>query len=148
LDAKDIDLLSCLVRRENRSLAQYVSEAFPWVATGEQGALTQFQQLVREEREAAAAVARYLARQRSQVPYLGPYPVAFTTINFVSFEHLLPLLIKDESKALAERERELATIQDPDARVLVQNLVDLKRRHLKTLASLAEAHPATLSTVH
>jgi rubrerythrin len=147
MDDKTLSLLQHVLRAESRSLVQYVSESFPWITTGEQEALIQFQQLVEEERQATASIAQFLARHRRPLPYFGAYPMSFTTINFVSLEHLLPLLADHEQRALADRERALAGVTDPEARALLQNLVDMKRRHLQTLQALAAAHPETFSTV-
>jgi hypothetical protein len=147
MDAASAGLLQELIRREGRSLLQYVSNAFPWITEQEQAALVQLQALVAEEREAAARLSRLLNRRRHIVPYLGAYPMAFTTINYVALEHLLPQLADYERRALADLENDLVRVTDPEARAEVQQIANMKRRHLQTLEQMAAAYPETFSTV-
>jgi len=133
--------LAKIVRRESRSLLQYVHEAFPWTTSEEQDALGIVQELVREELASAALLARYLAKHKAPVPYLGPFPMSFTTINFISLQHLLPMLVDWEKRAAAELEQDLAALPDPEARRLVNDLLAQKRRHLEKLHKL-QAPPA------
>ncbi len=140
-------LLHDIVRRESRSLLQYLSESFPWTTPEELEALAQFQKLAVEEREGAAALARFLTSRRQSVPYLGSFPMEFTSINYISLEHLFPLVADHTRKSMDHLEKDLNDIQDSEPRALVQNIVDMKRRHLQTLKELAAAYPETHSTV-
>ena len=99
------------------------------------------QSLIAEERHAIAALGKFLVRQRVPLPYLEPYPVAFTTLNFISLDHLLPLLVVGERRSIAELEQDLASFPDPACRQQVQKLLEMKQQHLKTLETLAIAHP-------
>jgi hypothetical protein len=143
LDAATRARLQELLRRESRSFLQYISDSFPWTTSEEKDALTQLQLLAEEERQATAGLAKFLARQRLALPYLGSYPVAFTTLNFVSLDHLLPMLIDAERRAIAELEDDLSQFTDHDCRLQVQKLLDMKQQHLKALEALAAAHPET-----
>jgi hypothetical protein len=140
IDARTYAVLQDIVRRESRSLLQYVGDAFPWTTPEARGTLTQLQKLVAEERQATDDISRFLFRHHLTPPYLGSYPSDFTTINFVSLEHLLPLLTDAERRAVANLERDLSSIGDPVARGLVQKLLDMKRQHLKALDALAGSH--------
>jgi hypothetical protein len=144
LDATTQSRLQELLRRESRSFLLYISDSFPWATAGEKDALTQLQSLVDEERKATAALAKFLTRQRIPLPYLGSYPVAFTTLNFVSLDHLLPMLIDSERQALGVLEEDLAGFTDAACRQEVQKLLDMKQQHLKILEALAAAHPETV----
>ena len=84
IDARDADLLKEIVRRESRSLLQYVGDSFPWTTRQERETLPMLRSMIEEEREAAAALARFLASQRQTPPYLGAFPQSFTTINFIN----------------------------------------------------------------
>ena len=139
--------LEAIVRRESRSLLQYVSESFPWVTPDEREALAQFKRLVDEERQGAGGLTRLLARRGHAFPYIGPYPMEYTTINYVSLEHLLPLLAGTERCSLAGLENDLAAIQDPEARAEVEKIVALKRRHAEILEAMAAAYPEKHSTI-
>jgi hypothetical protein len=142
IDALTRIVLENAVRREGRSLLQYVSESFPWTTTEEQQALAQLQELVRQQRDATAALAQYLAKQEHSVPYLGSFPMSFTNINFVSLDHTLPLLLEAERQGLAYLERDLAKVQDPAARDHLLKIADMKRQHCVALKALAAHHEA------
>jgi hypothetical protein len=145
LDARTETQLQELLRRESRSFLQYVGGSFPWTASEEKPVLAQLQTLIEEERSAIVALAKFLARQRIPIPYLGSYPIAFTTLNFVSLDHLLPILVDTERQAVADLESDVANFTDSECRSEVQKLLDLKQRHLKVLEGLAAAHPETVA---
>lgn len=141
LDARAQNRLQEVLRRESRSFLQYVRDSFPWTAPEAKEGLAQLQTLIEEERCAIAAFAKFLARQRIPVPYLGAYPVAFTTLNFVAFDHLLPILLDSERRGIADLENDRASFTDAECKREIQKLLDMKRQHLKTLEALAAAHP-------
>ena len=141
LDARTQTRLQEILRRESRSFLQYVRDSFPWTSPGEDGALAQLQTLIEEERTANAAFARFLIRHRVLVPHLGPYPVAFTTLNFVALDHLLPLLVDAERRSILELENDLLAFTDSECRLEILKLLDMKRQHLKALEALVAAHP-------
>ena len=58
----------------------------------------------------------------------------------------MPLLVEAERRSLAELAPELASINDPDARLLVQRLADLKQQHAQELEKIAAAAPAAAVT--
>jgi hypothetical protein len=139
--APDAARLEAAIRREGRSLLQYVSEAYPWTGSPGDGTPDQVRELAREERDALAVLTKFLARRRHTVPYLGAFPMAFTTMNFVSLDYLLPRLVEDGRRSVAALERDRAALTDADAKTELDRLTDLKRRHLKALEALT-ATPA------
>jgi rubrerythrin len=141
IDAQSLPVLQDIVRRESRSLLQYIHDSFPWTSAGEESALAQVRQCAEEERESAAGLVRWLARRRQIVPNLGSYPAGFTTINYASLDFILPKLAAEERKGLAKLTEDLALIADSDAHALVSALIEKKRQHLKTLEELIAAHP-------
>jgi hypothetical protein len=141
LDTRTQTRLQEILRRESRSFLQYVSDAFPWTTPEENDALAQLRTLIDEERAAIALFAKYLVRQHIPVPHLGPYPVAFTTLNFVALDHLLPLLVEWERRGILNLEHDLENFTDADCRRQIQKLLEMKQQHLKTLETLAIAHP-------
>jgi hypothetical protein len=147
MDAETCRTLQHAMLAESRSFLQYVSDAFPWTTPDELTALAKLQDLVAEEREGVQAIAEFLSRHKQPLPYLGSYPMSFTTMNFVSLEHLLPILIREERRAISERERELAGLKDAEAESLLRGIVAMKRRHLQFLQEMSAAHPETHSTV-
>jgi rubrerythrin len=141
IDAATQALLGDIIRREGRSLLQYVSEAFPWTQPEEQAALEQFQQLVQEEQQAVAGLIGFMQRRRLTPPALGTYPMSFTNINFVSLDHLLPVLANHQRQAIQALERDLTRVSDPEAQQQVQTLLAMKRRHLQALEEIARNNP-------
>jgi hypothetical protein len=140
IDAASAYRLQEMVRREGRSLLQYVADAFPWTSPGEQQTFAQIQQLVAEERAATKDLALVLVRGQHRVPYLGAYPMAFTTMNFVSLDYLLPLLVEAQRRAIDQLHRDAAAFTSSDARTTTEMMIAMKQRHLKMLEALATNH--------
>jgi hypothetical protein len=140
IDPRTCAVLQEIMKRESRSLLQYVAEAYPWTTPEEQAAQAQLQQIIGEEREGAAEIGHFLTRHRLALPYFGAYPAEFTNANFIALDYLLPRLAADEHRAIAALEQELSGLQDAEARALGQKILDKKRQHLTTLAGLAGTH--------
>jgi hypothetical protein len=140
-DAQTLPVLQQVVQRESRSLLQYIREAFPWTTAGDHAAWTQLQQLIDEQRQGVGALVQFLTRRLHTFPYLGSYPAGFTTVNFVALDHLLPLLVDEQRQAVTALEQALLQLSDSEARGQVQTYLEMKRRHLKNLETLAPAHP-------
>jgi hypothetical protein len=130
--------LQDIIRREGRSFLQYAGESFPWTTAPEQETVVKLQELVTEERDAAAALARYLAKHRLTPPYLGAYPSYFTSYNFLALHRLVPLLIDHQKHGVAELERDVHTFNG-DTRQQIEKMLELKKRHLKELEALSAA---------
>jgi hypothetical protein len=131
-----------ILRRERRSLLQFVGEAYPWTRPDEHKALEQLRKVIAEEEQAAVRLTGFLQRRHIPVPYPGSYPFSYTSLFFVSLDFLLPPLLEEQRKTIAELETDLAKVGDAGARQQVQQLLDVKRRHLKTLEELASATKA------
>jgi hypothetical protein len=136
MDAPTAAVLQSLVRKEGRSLLQYVSESFPYTTRKnvQSGAL--LLEMVREEQEATAKVVGHLLKNRVRPPYLGAYPMSFTTINYMSMDFLLPYLIDFETRRIAELEKDQTIVVDDESKELIKSLLDMKRRHLATLQNM------------
>jgi hypothetical protein len=91
---------------------------------------------IHQEQEALTQLGRFLVRQRVPLPYLGSFPVGFTTINFLALDYLLPRLSAFEKTSIAELEGDLAALQDPLARPPVEKLLAVKKRNLEMLEAL------------
>ena len=126
-----------LFRRESRSLLQYALGAAPYAAGDDRKVREDVKRIAQEEGEALGCFGEFLAESRITLPYLGSFPVAFTDLNFVHIRHLLPKLIEEQRRDLAALEADLAAVTDPAAQSEVDRLIELHRRHLKELESLA-----------
>jgi hypothetical protein len=145
-DATGLALIMRQIRRDGRSLLQYVCESFPYTPASAELAHAQVFELAREEQEALAGLVRFMHRHHVSPPVLGAFPSHYTTINFVSLDHLLPPLLKEQRFAVAELERDLAALPESDARHILWEYLELKRRHVHALE--AGAHPAAAGPVH
>jgi hypothetical protein len=137
IDGQTQALLQEVLRREGRSELMYVAEAYPWAAARGHAARDALQALIREEADALTALGRWMTRRRVALPYLGAFPTAFTTLNFLALDYLLPRLRDLQREAVARLERDAQAVTDPEARAQLESLLALKRRHLVALESLA-----------
>jgi hypothetical protein len=139
IDAPTQAVLQGVLRRESLALLQYIRDAFPWTSLEEQEAWPRLRQVVEEDSHGLAELAQFLARRRVPLPYIGMFPVDFTSINFVSLDYVVPLLLDEQRREVAALEADQARVADPEAREQLQRLLDLKRRHLSALEGLAAA---------
>ncbi len=142
IDAATADRLRDVIRRESRSLLQYAGEMFPWTAPEDRELPQRLLAITAEEREAAAGLARFLQRHRVTPPALGAYPMAYTSLGFVSLDYLLPRLVAHQRLAVTQLERDLAAVTDPEAKELLQKMAERKQEHLKALEAMASAPAA------
>ena len=139
LDTQTQRLLQEIIRREGQSFLLYTHDSFPWTQSEGEPALERLQRLIAAERAALTALGRYLLRQKVPLPFLGSYPMNFTSFNFQSLDYLLPKLIDAEKHLLADLERDLASVPDAGARTELTKLAELKRQHLAELSALTSA---------
>ena len=140
MDAGSLTLFMRLISLGSGSLLQYVSEAFPWSGDPAHTAVDRVGSIAAEERDAVARLTRLLQKKRMRLPTVG-YPSHFTTINFCSLDYLLPKLVADHEKEIAEIESRLGTAEDEEIRKLAQGYLDMKRGHLDILKQLGASKP-------
>jgi hypothetical protein len=132
----DATLLPDILRRESRCFLQYVHEAFPWAHGKGEPARATMLAAAAAEGAALAQLAKMLQRRHIMVPFFGAYPSAFTSYNYLSASSLLPKLIADQKRGLADLERDLPTVVDAEIREHLETYRDLKRKHIQELESL------------
>lgn len=137
MDAGSLNLFTRLIAMGSSSLLQYVSESFPWSADPTHAAVRQVLSIAQEERDEVTRFTRIMQKKHQPIPKLGAYPSHFTTINFCSIDYLLPKLIAEHEKEIADIEARLHRADDEDIRKLAVGYLDMKRRHLQTLKDLA-----------
>jgi hypothetical protein len=146
MDAASREVLQDLFRKESRSLLAYIADANPW--TTQPARRERVQALAREEQEALGTIARHLLRQHILPVEPTGYPANFTTLNFVALEHLLPFLVDYERNSIQELERARQNVADPAARRLLDDYLDMKRRHLQALSAPDTAPVAPAAPAH
>jgi len=128
--------LQDIIRREGRSFLQYSGESFPWNVPEDGATVAQIRTLVDEEREGAATLSRYLARNRLTPPYLGAYPSYFTSYNYMSLDRLVPLLVQHQKRGVVDLEADVKAIEDEPTRHQVHGILEMKKRHLRELEAI------------
>lgn len=136
MDAASQRLLEELIVREGRSLLQYVSAADPWTTRQNRRAFDQIVAMAREEQAAVGRAVRLLLRRRMRPPAKGGYPMSYTMINNVALDHLVLQLIELERHDLADLEPRVAEAADTEARALLGDVLEMKRRHIQRLTDL------------
>jgi hypothetical protein len=143
MNAQTVALLQGIVRRESLSMLTYVGEAFPWTTLRDADSLAKLKQIVTANNEAVAMLGRFLTKHRQPLTFLGSYPGSFTTINFISLDHILPKLLESERANVAALDRDLHGLSDKDARPEVEKLLAVKKAQLEKLEFLAGSHAKT-----
>jgi rubrerythrin len=144
IDAQSAEAIREIAYQEGRSILQYVGDAFPWTAADQTSSLDRFQQIVHAERDMLARLTQFLYKQRVAPPAVGSYPVAFTSLNFVSLGLIVKRLIEYEQKSMDALQATIPSVVNSEARALLQSFLDLKKKHLQTLKDIqAGPKPST-----
>ena len=110
IDPQSQAILKDVVRRESRSLLSYIGDAYPWATAADEIALGRLRAAVASSKEAIGELGAYLARRRVTMPFLGSYPMSFTSFNFVALAYLLPQLEKSEAGLTAALEADVVQL--------------------------------------
>jgi hypothetical protein len=142
---RSLQTLQQIALRESNSLLRYIGDAFPWTTATGSDALERLQAIVRAERDALAALTRYLYRHKMPPPRSGGYPTDFTTLNFIELGYLTHLLTKQQKESIARIESDLASVAAGEGRQLAEALLAVKKKHLVELQHLQKPEPAVMS---
>jgi hypothetical protein len=123
-----------LIRKEAHSLLQYLSDAYPWTPANDVARRDAILACARREQEGIGALVRYCVRHQLGYPSFGAYPEHFMDLNFVSLDSLMPTLLAQQKKRIAELEWSLLTVP-VGAGELVRGLIEAKRQTLAVLES-------------
>ena len=138
----DATLLPELIRREGRTFLQYIREAYPWAHTGaDTDHRTRLLALADAESAEIARLGRLLQRRHISLPFLGAFPTAFTSSNFLAIAFLLPRLAAAQRQDIAELEPKVRAITDPELRTQFEAYVELKRSHLPQTGGRRQPRP-------
>lgn len=138
--------LHAILRREGRSLFQYLREAPPWVGPSDRNNLARVRELAGAESEIVEALSKALQKQHGDYGHLGAFP-DFTHYNDSALHFLLPLVIREQQQHLSELEKDRAVIADAEVGVRLDQLLELKRRHIPELEQL-QPMPHSFTTVN
>jgi hypothetical protein len=135
-DVRGLDLIAQQIVRDGRSLLLYVGQADLYTPPHAHAARRRLESLAHAEANATGQLIRFLQQHHATPPLLGAFPSGFTTINFTSLAHLMPALMQEEERSIAALTHGLAQLPDGSARHLLSDYLEMKRRHLSTLAEI------------
>ncbi|HVS40002.1 MAG TPA: hypothetical protein VMS17_30870 [Gemmataceae bacterium] len=136
MDVRTQTVLQQAFQRESLSMLRYVGEAYPWADAAGGATLQRLREIEAEDGAETASLGRFLFRRHVSPSFSSTFPVGFTTINFLALGHLLPRLVADQRRAVADLERDAASVTDADAKAELEKLVAVKRLHLSELEGL------------
>ena len=138
MDIATANVLQGIVRRESRSLLQYVGESFPWTESREIEAPAKIQELMQEEQTAAVKLGQPAGQKTPSacLPIWGLFLRASPASIIVTLAYLVPLLIDYQKQSIADLERDIVQIADEETAAEVQKILEMKRRHLQILLNM------------
>jgi hypothetical protein len=142
IDNIDIERLHHCVRRESRSLLQYVREVPLWAGAEDRHAFDRVRELAETERQAVDRLAGWLQKNHAGINHLGPFPSVFMDVNDAGFRHLLPRLIAEHRELLDRLEADAGALAHTAAAEHLYALLAQKRRHhadLQTMQAVENA---------
>ena len=139
IDAQVQHLIERQIVRDGRSLLQYVEEAFPYTPANAEEAHHRVDALAKDEQQAIGKLIRYLQKEHATPPLLGAFPSRFTTINFVSLGFMLPAIVQEQQRGIADLEKGLHQLPESEGRHVLWEYLESKRRRVQGLQSATQA---------
>jgi hypothetical protein len=138
MDLASREQLFRILRREGRSLFQYLREVPAWVGLHDRNAFARTRELAGAELEIINGLTKLVQKHHHGMMHLGAFP-DFTSFNDTALNYSLPIIIREQKQLLAELERERSLITDGEAGAQLDQLLVLKRKHVPQLESLQTA---------
>jgi hypothetical protein len=136
IDNTDIERFHDCVRRESRSLLQYVREVPLWASAADRPTFARIRELAETEKEAVDRLASWLQKNHAGIHHLGPFPSVFMDVNDAGFRHLLPRLITEHRQLLDQLEADAGALAHTPAAEHLHALLAHKRGHHADLQSM------------
>jgi hypothetical protein len=127
----------------HRSLPMYLSHAAPWVAYGNDEAISTLDRIVADGKDGVRRLTELLNERRHTIE-LGEFPMDFTGLHDVAIDFLVKQLVshqKHQVDFLESCAQRLAA--DYEGHSLVEEIANRSRRHLDSLQSLERQSLAT-----
>jgi hypothetical protein len=146
--ATNLSLCERLFRQECRSLAQYVSETWPWTHRADREAQDLVQSIIADERRWAEQLAGMILERGGQ-PIMGSYPDAFihSNLHYVALDYLIERLAEYLETTVNGLRADLGSAgNDATLRHLTEQMIERKSGQLEALrrptasAVYAKAH--------
>jgi len=148
IDAQVAHLIERQILRDGRSLLEYVEEAFPYTPATAEERRHRIDGLARDEQQAVGTLIRFLQKEHVTPPLLAAFPSRYTTINFVSLDHLLPAVVEQQQQGVTELEKALHHLPESEGRHVLWEYLEAKRRRLQALEGDRQEQPTPISGSH
>lgn len=143
IDPGSMNRLHECVRRESRSLLQYVREVPLWASAADRGSFDRIREIAETERQSVDRLATWLQKNHMGIMHLGPFPSVFMDVNDAGFRHMLPRLVTEHRHLLDELEADAGALAHTAAGEHLHSLLAHKRAHQIDLQSMmAVGHAA------
>ena len=141
------DVLNRLLVIHNRSLANYIVDASPWLRPGEEPAFKALSLIAADLRVTVDRIAHFILDNDGEVE-TGDYPLHFTRYNDLSLDYLLQEMIQVQVEDIVKIERCVDALSTaPTAKALAQEAHGAALGHLDSLKELLSGEPAAAGHV-
>ncbi|MCS7167852.1 MAG: ferritin-like domain-containing protein [Gemmatales bacterium] len=134
-----LTVLNRIFAREKVSYLQYLRDAWVWTDAEGRTVWREIQRLIQEEDKMLQRLAELILRRKG-ILAKAVFEERFSESHFMSLAHLLPRLVAYERWMIGELEKDLAELDDAEAKALVEEILAMKRRHLAMLEQLHERY--------
>jgi len=140
-----LTVLNRIFAREKVSFLQYLKDAWVWTDPPGRAVWKEISRMIDEEQKMLRRLADLILRRKG-VLASAVFDERFTESHFLSLAHLLPRLVNYQRWLIQELEKDLTQLDDPEARQLVEEILQMKRRHLQALEELRRRYAAKATT--
>ncbi|MBX3438737.1 MAG: hypothetical protein KF861_14680 [Planctomycetaceae bacterium] len=120
-----------------RSLLQYVSQIWPWSATGHEETRLRIEWLAADQSQDVAALAQLLTA-RGEIIDFGTFPTEYTSLHYVAVNFLLGALVRHQEATVRDAENLAREAEhDPEAGITLKEIAVRERGRLDELRRLA-----------
>jgi hypothetical protein len=134
-----LTVLNRIFAREKVSFLQYLKDAWVWTDADGRAVWKEVSRMIDEEQKMLQRLAEFIVRRKG-VLASAVFDERFTESHFVSLGHLLPRLVNYQQWLIQELEKDLAQLDDPEARNLIEQMLQMKRDHLEKLRALQQRY--------
>lgn len=142
IDSFTQDRLHDCIRRESRSLLQYVREVPLWAGATDRAAFDRVREIAETEKQAVDRLATWLQKIHAGIMHLGPFPSVFMDVNDAGFRHLLPRIVAEHRQLLDRLEADAGALAHSPAAEHLHALLAHKRAHQAILQSMVAVDAA------
>ena len=129
--------LNQLLINLNRSLLQYVGEAWPWTANADSPERRTIERLVERQKVWIARLTDLLVARGWTIDF-GVYPTEYTDLHYVALDYLLSALASNQTALLADVAQTLMLCRDDvEASSLLNDIRSDQDAALRQLEELA-----------